>query len=524
MIRYILLAGRYAVSNFQRGKKEMKNAIIKLISLMLAVLMLASAFTACGLSAENNGEKENEDGTKAGDEALSEGETLSEDQEALNALDEIDYGGKDFVIMHAERFESEIWGENKVVDKENGGDQLINDAVYERNTLLEEKCKLVFGHIATPDAAMQQTVTNEAATASGDFQLVTATARDSATYATGGYLRDYIEMGVDLDYSWWDTGTADFALEGGVYFMNGAHNFADDNVTYVLIFNKQLREEHANTVANPYDTVLNGEWTLDYFNTVIQGVSADNGDGTWNEKDSYGFLTTWEYGNTFFMGCDLRYVLNDRESDEPTLFLDSGKMEKALDVLELATKIYHDNNATFMSPPGQEALGLAAFKEGRGLFYGEVASYLTALNREMDGDYGVLPVPKYDKEQANYRTWTHDSGSALSVISAVSDADAEVVGNIVQMYAILSYQYVKPKFYDVMLSTKSVRDPESPMMLDIIFQNRVYDMAMYFDLGFYELFKTSVNNADGKFSSSYTSTSKRFDRRMEQILKKLRAE
>ena len=199
-------------------------------------------------------------------------------------------------------------------------------------------------------------------------------------------------------------------------------------------------------------------------------------------------------------------------------------MEKATNVLELATKIYHENNASFMSPPGQEALGLDAFKEGRGLFFGEVAQNLTALNREMDGDYGVLPVPKYDKAQANYRTWTHDSGSALSVTSAVSDKDAELVGDIIQMYAILSYQHVKPKFYDVMLSTKSVRDPESPVMLDIIFQNRVYDMAMYFDLGFYELFKTSVNNADGSFSSKYASTSKRFDRRMDQIMKKLRQE
>ncbi|MBQ7316196.1 MAG: hypothetical protein IJW90_03700 [Clostridia bacterium] len=501
----------------------MKQAIIKLLSLMLSILMLASAFTACGVSSEDGDDKEG-DGSKKGDEAVSEGETRSEVDIALDSLDEIDYGGNEFTIMHAERFKNEIWGENKVVDKENGGDQLLNDAVYERNTLLEEKCKLVFNHIANPDAAMQQAVTNEAATASGDFQLIAATARDSATFATGGYLRDYISMGVDLEYSWWDAGTADFALEGQVFFMNGAHNFADDNVTYVLIFNKQLRDEHANTVPNPYETVQNGDWMLDYFNTVIQGVSADNGDGVWNEKDTYGFLTTWEYGNTFFMGCDLRYVLNDRQSAEPTLFLDSGKMEKATNVLELATKIYHENNASFMSPPGQEALGLDAFKEGRGLFFGEVAQNLTALNREMDGDYGVLPVPKYDKAQANYRTWTHDSGSALSVTSAVSDKDAELVGDIIQMYAILSYQHVKPKFYDVMLSTKSVRDPESPVMLDIIFQNRVYDMAMYFDLGFYELFKTSVNNADGSFSSKYASTSKRFDRRMDQIMKKLRQE
>lgn len=502
----------------------MKNVTLKLLALLLAVLMIGSCFVACGETTDDPANTQEGD-TKKPDEVATEQETLDEVSEALNSLDEIDWGGEEFVILHTENFENEIWGENGIVDKENGGDQLINDAVYERNTLLEDKCKLVFDHIAKPMASMQSSVTNEASAPTGDFQLVSASARDSATYATGGYLRDYIDMGIDLEYSWWDAGTADFALEGQVFFMNGAHNFADDNVTYVLIFNKELQQEHANTVPNPYDTVLNWEWTLDYFNQVIQGVSSDsNGDGAWDELDTYGFLTTWEYGNTFFMGSDLRYVLNDRDSVEPTLFLDSGKMDKALDVLEIATSIYHDNNATFMSPPGSESLGLAAFKEGRGLFYGEVASYLTALNREMEGDYGVLPVPKYDKAQEFYRTWTHDSGSALSVISSVSDDNAETVGNIIQMYAILSYQYVKPKFYDVMLSTKSVRDPQSPEMLDIIFQNRVYDMAMYFDLGFYDLFKTSVNNDDGSFSSGYARVQRRFDSQVERILRKLRDE
>ncbi len=511
----------------------MKHLAIRVLSVLLACMMLLTSFVACGETGENsnnqNEGKETSAATQAPDASDGEGnvesETVNEVEDALSSLGDIDFGDEEFCILHGEMYQSEIWGENKVIDKENGGDQLINDAVYERNTLLEEKCNLVFNHIAKPDSAMQSTVTNEVTAPTGDFQLITTSARNSASYATSGYLRDYIDMGVDLEYSWWDSGTADFALEGQVFFMNGAHNFSDDNVTYVLIFNKEMQQEFANTVPDPYQTVLNWEWTLDYFNQVIQGVSSDaNGDGTYDEKDIYGFLTTWEYGNTFFMGCDLRYVLNDRNSVEPTLFLDSGKMEKALNVLELATAIYHDNDATFMSPPGQEILGLNAFKEGRGLFFGEVAQNLTALNREMDGDYGVLPVPKYDKAQEFYRTWTHDVGSSLSVVASVPDKDAETVGNIIQMYAVLSYQYVKPKFYDVMLSTKSVRDPQSPVMLDIIFQNRVYDMAMYFNLGFYELFKTDVNNADGTFSSGYAKVQKRFDREIDKILKKLRAD
>ena len=51
----------------------MKQAIIKLLSLMLSILMLVSAFTACGVNTEDGDDKEG-DGSKKGDEAVSEGE------------------------------------------------------------------------------------------------------------------------------------------------------------------------------------------------------------------------------------------------------------------------------------------------------------------------------------------------------------------------------------------------------------------------------------------------------------------
>lgn len=496
----------------------MKNLSVKVLSLLLAGLMALSCFVACGESSEGEGA---DSGTQAAG-AESEGETLDPAEAEMNALGEIDFGGESFAIMYQDTYKSEIWGENKTVDAEGGEDQVINDAVYERNSLLEDRCNLVFDHIPVSAAEVTATVLQEATTATGDFFLIASNAKEAASHASSGYLYDYVELGVDLDQPWWDGGTADFALDGKVFFMNGAVNFADDNVTYVLIFNKKLQAEHANTVPDPYETVLNWEWTLDYFNTVIQGVSADNGDGAWNENDTYGFITTWEYGNTFFMGSDLRYIINDRDSVEPTLFLTDGKMDKALSVLETAQSIYHDNNATYMSPPGQEPLGLEAFKDNRGLFYGEVAQYLKTLNREMEGDYGVLPVPKYDKAQEFYRTWTHESGSTLSVTAAVKDPDT--IGQIITAYAILSYQKVKPAYYDVMLTSKSVRDPQSPVMLDIIFQNRVYDMAMYYSTQFgdyYTLFKTAVNDDSDSFSSKYASVSRKFDNAVDKFLRKL---
>ena len=73
-----------------------------------------------------------------------------------------------------------------------------------------------------------------------------------------------------------------------------------------------------------------------------------------------------------------------------------------------------------------------------------------------------------------------------------------------------------------MLTSRNVRDPDSAEMLDLIFQNRTYDMAMYFTaLGFSNLFSECVIGNNDNFSSKYTSNSKRFDRQIQNILKNI---
>ncbi len=527
----------------------MKTKITKISALLLAALMLVGTATACAESndpAETNAPNAESKAETSGnapaqttpqnpadssDEgnapaqttpqtpAESEGDALSD---ALEALGSIDFGGRRLGVVYA-GFENEIKAEKGVVDADGGTAQVINDAVYLRNKELEDLCKLVFTPIKADNIA--DAVQKENMSSTGDFQFIDAPLTTTATsFATSAYLADWNQLGIDLEGPWWDSGTADFVLNGGVYFMSGALNFADDNLTYVLIFNKDMRNDYANTVPNPYTTVRNKEWTLAYFNNIIQGISSESsGNGQWDENDTYGFITTWEYGNTFFLGSGLRYVINDESVDFPKLFLsEQSNMDKALQVLDLAQSIYHDNNASFMSPPGKENLGLTAFQENRGLFYAEVVSYITELNRSMKGDYGIVPVPKYDKEQEHYNTWTHESGSTFSIISTIPDQDEEIIGQIMSAYALLSYKHVKPAYYDTVLTTRNMRDPDSAEMMDIIFANRVYDMGFYFQsLNCYSVFKTCVNEDADNFSSSYKGVDKRFDREMKKILSKL---
>ena len=487
---------------------------IRLLSLLLALLMVVSVFAACG-----NGEDTQKE---TGDTTAGQTENVTDPvEDALTELRaEVDWGGNDFGIIYV----NDIGGYTEEVEAEpESGDEtgsgVINDAVFERNTLFEEYCNLNFVLVPTPNPSIGSAIMAEVQTGTGDFHLITTTADTAARNATSGYLYNYLDLDVDLEQDWWDAGTLDFALDGRVFFMDGSFNIVDDDVTFVFMFNKELRTEYQ--IANPYETVKAGDWTLSYFNSVVSQLATENGDGKWDENDTYGFSTPGSIGNTFFYGAGLKYVENSRDMDVPELVLDK-KMEQALNVLDMARSIIQENNSTYVAPHGSEGISRDVFIQGRSLFYCEAASYLRGLNANMEREYGVVPVPKYDKAQANYTTWRHSIGSTLSIPTTVAKGDMEQFSMVLETYALLSQKYVRPAYYDTMLTTRNVQDVESSEMLDLIFLNRTYDMAMYFtDLGFNGLFEQAALNSGNTFTSSYQANSKKFDRQIASILRKL---
>ena len=488
---------------------------IRLLSLLLALLMLSSVFVACGKNTDDPAA----DTTGSAESATEE--VTDPVEEGLAALrGEVDWGGKDFGIIYV----NDIAGYTEEVEaqpesNDTTGSGVINDAVFERNTLFEEYCNLNFVLIPIANSSIGSRIQGEVQTGTGDFHLITSTTDVAASNATSGFLYNYLDMDIDYEQEWWDAGTLDFALDGRVFFMDGSFNIVDDDVTFVFMFNKELRAEYQ--VENPYDTVKAGNWTLDYFNSIIKELATENGDGKWDENDTYGFSTPGSIGNTFFYGAGLQYVVNSRDMDTPELVL-STKMEQALNVLEIARSIVHDNNSTYVAKSGDEGLSKEIFIQGRSLFYCEAASYLRSLNANMEREYGVVPVPKYNKEQENYTTWRHSIGSTLSIPTSVAKNDMEQFAMVLETYALLSQKLVRPAYYDTMLTTRNVQDVESSEMLDLIFQHRTYDMAMYFtNLNLASVFSDAVTSSGDNFSSKYKSVSKSFDRQIANILRKL---
>lgn len=490
--------------------------LTRILSLLLCVLLIASVFVGC--ADDNNKEKNPGDTTSSNDESKNEDNNEVDKTPLEQALDKINgykgtvKPGKDFNILTRDGIDGQFYVEEMSTNN-------LEMAVYNRNGAFRDLFDIDVTATSAPDADFMNVLGTDVKS-DGQYTVAFGHTDNAINFAINSYTYNFLDLEIDYEQSWWDSGTYSFNVSDGVWFMNGSFNYDDDDCTYVLMFNKKLyADKFSGAEKNFYDMVRAGEWTLDTFNNVIQNISADNGDGTWDEKDTYGFVTTWEYGTTFFYAAGLNYVKCE-EGKDPYLAFNDTNMGKANDLLDKILNIYYVGNATYWSPGGSEKFGLDAFTDGRALFYGEVVSYIQTCSDKMTQEFGVLPIPKYNKDQEKHITWTHGISSSMTIVNRVTDK--EMTAKLIEAFAVLSDQYVRPEYYEKVLKRKAVKDEDSGPMLDLIFQGRTYDIAMYYDdLGLVQAFKTCVNSNSAGFSSKYTAASKRANSQIKSLVKRL---
>lgn len=119
------------------------------------------------------------------------------------------------------------------------------------------------------------------------------------------------------------------------------------------------------------------------------------------------------------------------------------------------------------------------FMDNRALFWSEIMNWASVL-REMESDFGILPYPKFNKQQENYISST---GTPHVMCIPITTSDTSRTGIVLEALCAESRKSTKVHFYDTMLKSKIIgRDEESGEMLDIIFSNRMYEIGrMYWD-------------------------------------------
>ena len=101
--------------------------------------------------------------------------------------------------------------------------------------------------------------------------------------------------------------------------------------------------------------------------------------------------------------------------------------------------------------------------------------------REMEADFGILPVPNYDETQEHYSSSVSVFGGNLISVPVTNQA-LDMTGVLLEAMSAESMYGLIPAFYETVLKEKSARDPDSVAMIDIIINNLVFDVGDYYNL------------------------------------------
>jgi hypothetical protein len=445
----------------------MKN-IKRFICLPVAAVMLLSLnLTSCGKSDAE---------TKTGDT-----ETVTETAETTAQhftadVPDADFEGAEFRQLGIDPNTYDLCLDFEV-EQQNG--EVLNDSIYNRNALIEDKYNVTFKSTYL-DAYDKTTAALKEAVLAGsdDYELVMLINRDAFSSAQNGYLTNISKIPyINIDQPWYIKGiNSQFSIKNKLYFAytDECVNLYLQNV--MICFNKQMVEDLS--LDDPYKLVTDGNWTLDTFETMAKAAIKDvNGDGKYDQNDIFGIDSESDMMfPSFWISSDTRTVQKDA-SDVPAFTLPSD--EKLLGILERIsgwTQIdgfYYDNFEEIKYDEQSRVEGSKLFAGGLSLFRVGVLSTVFTL-RNMDSDFGLLPLPKYDEAQQSYVGRMIDGW--INVVPA-TNTKLEMTGTILENLGAESKNTVIPALYDIALKTKYSRDEESSAMLDIIFENVTVDLG-----------------------------------------------
>ena len=506
----------------------MKKDFIRIISLILVLITLTLCFGACA----DTGVTENDETTAASvnpDPAGTEVDTTPVETEPPT-----DEWGRPYVesptaegtklpdgtVITVLMRNSETWNRELYAESESG--DMLNDEIYKRNLKLEEDLNFTFEFIESPSKEdSQRTIVAE-------FESGGASGIDLASnyafYSTNAALRNcYMNIHnietMDVSHPWWNQTYVNAAtICDQLYFIVGDLNLSVVDRSLAIYYNQTLGNDYQ--IGNLYDTVLDGQWTIDLFLQYTKDTWVDtNQSSTIDLPDKIGIISI--LGSEAYDGFLTAFgidILAKTADDGLEIIWDPEKVSNAID---LQITLFSNNNGAFLHSNHTELCN--KFTNNEALFwiyciYGSAAQ--NQALRSMSSSYGLLPLPKYDLDQQNYYTTAQDAYSIMSVMATCKQLNE--VGIVFEEWNYRSYMDIQPVYCEVIMKTRYLNDVESGMIFDLILDSIKFDTGMVYGSEIDSIATSTrsiVKGGNNTFASTYKIQQRAYNNKIKQLLK-----
>ncbi len=397
---------------------------------------------------------------------------------------ESDFGGEEFKVLS---ISYDTYPFTLGFDFEEDSGDIVQSSIYKRNRAIEEDYNINFSCTYVNEWGDPIPVLKEQAMAGDDhYQLIMMICREAYKAAVEGYILPYDDIPhIDTTQPWYLKNVNDMMSVGGTKILA----YTDECMNAYLqnccvFFNKQLISTF--DLDDPYQMVRDGTWTHEAFYEMAHAAISDvNGDGKYDVGDRFGVNSEPDFFfPSMWVGSNINTVEKD-DNDIPVYTVPGNEaltdiIDDIVDHLKV-DGFFIDSYDAFPggADDAERNQGVQYFAEGNTMFRVGIVGNILLL-RDMEADFGVLPLPKYSETEENYYGrmidgWLH--------IPPTSVQNTERLGVIMEALGAESKNYVIPTFFDIALTDKLARDTDSEEMLNIIFDNISIDLGdtVWFD-------------------------------------------
>ena len=443
------------------------------LSLILALLMLLSAFLAVAC-AEDTGTTEESDTKAEGSETVAETEAETQRSDVSDNLPENTYDGADFNILTY--YKNESWF--KMTEEE--AEDVLDESIYKRNDKVEQRFDIKLTYKGAGDSfeywdcsqAMQQSIASDEDIYDAYINHVIQTGIDTANF----YFQDMTKADyIDFDQPWWCAVTEDLSYNGVVLFAIGSYDMTALGNTYGIAYNKGIGADYGVT-DDLIELVNNKTWTVEKMNSYIKDVYYDfNGDSQKDADDIYGLVLTGRgtSEDSWFFSLGGKNCEIEKDGTITTTFMS----EWVTDFVQWFYDLTWDAPYCYTDFETWN-LGSKRFVLGKTMF-AETTFNLYSQYKEVSGlDYMLLPYPMWTEEEGRYYSCVDAGHTAQAIPITVKDTEYSSI--ILEALNAESWKLVVPAFYDITLKTKTAGDDTEAEMIDLIANCRVYDFGYYY--------------------------------------------
>ena len=294
--------------------------------------------------------------------------------------------------------------------------------------------------------------------------------------AVNGTFRDISQLEyMDFSKPYYLDGLMDVAdLNGKLYFLGGDVSLGYLKNIYCLVYNLNLASKLGIT-EDIGQLALDGGWTAEKLNTLVEMAYADlDGDGEVDTDDQLGYYErNILHRQAYMYGYGSQMI---QKVDDTYQFTFGQELD--VSVIETVHKLIFQTTGAMYSGINDQGENYQTtangFLAGNILFMTAELREVEAL-RDMEDDFLVLPIPKFNEAQEQYIASSRNTHSAFGM--PVTCGNPEMAGAAMECLSAERYEAVVPAYYDQTMKVKNARDPKATAILDMIRESTRMDLG-----------------------------------------------